>query len=268
MLSSGKISFEDVKKMLASFSAEGGKFENLMQRQSTSFLGMLSTLKDTINITLAAVGEGIRPIATKLMGAFLPMLEVMRAFAVSTGPLAGNIVAMTTAVIGLTTSIMSARLAMQMMGLTFRQVLIGTGWGIALIALGVALGVIISGIQKLYAWLMSLKPVQEAMAVATAKLTAAWGVLKDALFTVWESMKMVFASIVDAIENTLGVKFASLPATVMDAFIWIVQVITDFVSDMAAWTVVILENWQTVWEMMKIYTWLIVTGKQIGRAHV
>lgn len=253
MLSKGKVSFDDLKKILAGFSGEGGKFYNLMERQSTSFLGVMSTLKDTINLTFAAIGEGIRPIAVKIIAATLPILDFIRQLATSTGPLMGNIVAMTTAVIGLTTSIMSARVAMQLMGLTFKQVLIGTGWGIALIALGVALGFAVTGIQKLWGWLMTLKPVQDAMSSAVTNLKVAWEMLSSTLSIIGSAMMAVFQSIVASIESTLGFSFAELPTTVSEAFIWIVQMLSQFVADAAAIIAAVAQNWQLTWDIIKTY---------------
>jgi len=63
MLSRGKISFEDFRKIMASMSGEGGRFANLMEKQSKSFLGLLSTLKDDLGITARQIGEVLIPTA-------------------------------------------------------------------------------------------------------------------------------------------------------------------------------------------------------------
>lgn len=63
MLSKGEISFDDVKDIFRNLSAEGGRFANLMERQSTSFLGLKSTLSDAINIMVRGIGQEMLPIA-------------------------------------------------------------------------------------------------------------------------------------------------------------------------------------------------------------
>jgi hypothetical protein len=62
MLSSGRITFQGVKDIFESMSKEGGRFANLMERQSTSFLGLVSTFKDSVNIMFRQIGEEFIPI--------------------------------------------------------------------------------------------------------------------------------------------------------------------------------------------------------------
>jgi len=50
LTSEGKIGFEDVKQAFANMSGEGGKFFNLMDKQSKTAMGIISNLKDTIGI--------------------------------------------------------------------------------------------------------------------------------------------------------------------------------------------------------------------------
>lgn len=63
MLSQGRVSFEDFKKIMASLSGEGGRFENMMERQSRSYLGLWSTMKDNVNLAARALGERLLPAA-------------------------------------------------------------------------------------------------------------------------------------------------------------------------------------------------------------
>lgn len=80
MLSQGQISFEDLRKILASLSAEGGRFANLMEKQSTSLLGLWSTLKDAMGITARTIGEVLVPTAKDLVTVTIQGVEVVRNF--------------------------------------------------------------------------------------------------------------------------------------------------------------------------------------------
>lgn len=58
IVKAGKIGFKDVEKALFSLTTEGGKFAGLMGKQAQTTEGLLSTLKDNVNIALASFGEG------------------------------------------------------------------------------------------------------------------------------------------------------------------------------------------------------------------
>ena len=57
MVSNGEIGFDKVQKALMGLTAEGGRFENLMQKQSQSLGGMISNLKDAWDIFLRGEGQ-------------------------------------------------------------------------------------------------------------------------------------------------------------------------------------------------------------------
>ncbi|MFZ3233258.1 MAG: tape measure protein [Patescibacteria group bacterium] len=57
MVEKGKVGFPDVQRALESLTAEGGKFHNMMAKQSTSLGGLWSTLSDTFgNLSRNIVG--------------------------------------------------------------------------------------------------------------------------------------------------------------------------------------------------------------------
>lgn len=56
MLTSGEVGFDDLRKILARSSEEGGKFFNLMDRQSKTLLGVWSTLTDRIDTAMRRIG--------------------------------------------------------------------------------------------------------------------------------------------------------------------------------------------------------------------
>ena len=78
LISQGAISFEDVRKALENLTTGSGRFANLMERQSQSFLGILSNIKDFLIINAIAIGKELLPQAKAMAKEFLAILEVNR----------------------------------------------------------------------------------------------------------------------------------------------------------------------------------------------
>ena len=55
MITDGKVGFADVEQAFKNMSSEGGRFFNLMERQSTTLSGTVSNLKDSWNIFLEGI---------------------------------------------------------------------------------------------------------------------------------------------------------------------------------------------------------------------
>lgn len=71
MVSKGKIGFGDVEKALFSLTQEGGRFFNLMEKQSHSLLGMFSNFQDWLGMLAVDIGNDLLPLAKELLGEFL-----------------------------------------------------------------------------------------------------------------------------------------------------------------------------------------------------
>ena len=83
MLSKGKISFEDVKGIFGMLTSEGGRFANMMKKQSQSFLGLWSTLTDAIGITTREIGTIFLPAAKAVVKVLIQTSEMARQTAVA-----------------------------------------------------------------------------------------------------------------------------------------------------------------------------------------
>ena len=59
MVHAGKVGFDDVNQALSNMTNGQGKFANLMERQSKSFLGVWSNLKDQMDLIAKSIGDGI-----------------------------------------------------------------------------------------------------------------------------------------------------------------------------------------------------------------
>lgn len=63
LVTAGKVGFPEVKKAIESMTNEGGKFYNLMEKQSSSLTGQISNLEDAWDMMLNDLGEKIQGIA-------------------------------------------------------------------------------------------------------------------------------------------------------------------------------------------------------------
>jgi len=59
MVSAGKIGFADVEKVFLRMTDEGGKFANLMEKQSSSITGRISNIKDAIDVMFNEIGKNM-----------------------------------------------------------------------------------------------------------------------------------------------------------------------------------------------------------------
>lgn len=76
-VSDGKVSFEEIKGAMNTATSEGGQFFGSMDKQSKTFNGQLSTLKDNFNSLL---GEAMKPLFDFLTEKVLPTLNNFDAF--------------------------------------------------------------------------------------------------------------------------------------------------------------------------------------------
>jgi tape measure domain-containing protein len=79
MISTGQVGFDDLRAVIAKLSAEGGRFNNLMEKQSGTFQGLLSTLKDGIAAELTKIGQTLLPMATRGVQAAMWLVEAFAA---------------------------------------------------------------------------------------------------------------------------------------------------------------------------------------------
>lgn len=91
MVSEGAIGFETMKIALEGLSGEGGKFFNLMERQSTSLGGLWSNLKDQISLTARTIGEELLPYLKPVVEKLIEMTGSLRAFVEENPKLAAGI---------------------------------------------------------------------------------------------------------------------------------------------------------------------------------
>ena len=75
LVSAGKIGFPEVEKAFISMTSEGGRFFDLMDKQSKSFFGIMSNILDVLILQARAIGKGLLPQAKELAKEFLKFIE-------------------------------------------------------------------------------------------------------------------------------------------------------------------------------------------------
>lgn len=68
---SGQISFEAVKAALESLTSQGGRFYNLMENQSKTFLGTVSNMADSFYQVRVALGDALMPVAKRVVDSMI-----------------------------------------------------------------------------------------------------------------------------------------------------------------------------------------------------
>lgn len=77
MASEGKISFEVLEKAFVNLTSQGGMYFGMMEKQSTTFKGVFSTLTDSINMGLATVGKPIMEQLIPHMSTLIQKIEMI-----------------------------------------------------------------------------------------------------------------------------------------------------------------------------------------------
>lgn len=168
MVSEGKVGFADVEQAFINMTSEGGKFANLMDKQSQTTAGQISNLKDEITLMAESVGQTLLPTVKNLLEKIKPVIEKVSEWIKENPELTKKIILVSGAIAGLTTVV----------GL-----------------LGLALPVIISGFSLL------LSPVGLVIGAITALII----VFRKDLFSAFKDGGEKIRNFVDMLNEKTGV---------------------------------------------------------------
>lgn len=76
----GKITFDQVKVALESLTKEGGKFYNLMESQSKTFLGTVSNMSDSFYGVQVALGNALLPVAQRVVNFLIDKFSALQKY--------------------------------------------------------------------------------------------------------------------------------------------------------------------------------------------
>lgn len=157
MLSGGKVTFEEFRKILKAQTQEGGRFFNLMQRQSQSFLGLISTLKDGWNILGRELAGAIIPVAKQVVAITIKAVDAGLEFVKANKMAASAALVGAVAFATLGASILAASVATKVFSLTWTQLAIKIGLVSGLVSGVLAAGASIGWlVGKNWEWIRSM----------------------------------------------------------------------------------------------------------------
>lgn len=135
MVTAGKVGFADVQAALANLTGEGGRFFNLMERQSGSLAGQWSNFKDQIALTARAIGEQLLPYLKPVMEYMIGLAHAVRDFVAEHPRLSASILVLILGLTGLMALLLP--LAMALPGLIIMWGGLGTAIGAVAAVIGV-----------------------------------------------------------------------------------------------------------------------------------
>ncbi len=91
-MEAGKIGFDQVLGAFQAVTSEGGMFFNMMEEQSKTLSGRISTLKDAVNSVFREVGQALMPAAKEAVEELLSIVENNKQSIVSLGQSVGEFV--------------------------------------------------------------------------------------------------------------------------------------------------------------------------------
>jgi len=174
MLSKGKISFDDFKAIMEGLSKEGGRFYNMMIRQSQSLTGLESTLADAWNIMTRQLAGGLVPAMKLYTRLQIIAVEGLSAINEALGDMSGWAMAGAVSLTLLASAFGLAAIGTKLLGISLLQMMVGSGIALVFVAAAAGAGMLVGMIAKLISWMSELSAVTKPIADGWAMITAAF----------------------------------------------------------------------------------------------
>jgi tape measure domain-containing protein len=155
LASEGKIGFKSLEKAFENMTGEGGRFEDMMKRQSKTAAGMLSTIEGKLQMIGIAVGtelvntvkpaiELVMNSITALTDAFSALDDETKETIITATKIATALTLAAVAVKGIAVAWKAVSFWAKQAGLSMKGAIIGTGIGAAIVALSIIMADIIT----------------------------------------------------------------------------------------------------------------------------
>jgi tape measure domain-containing protein len=220
MVSAGEIGFPEVQKALKSLTEEGGRFNDLMTKQSQSLGGMISNLKDAWNQFLVGAGAPLMDWAKQFVG-FLtdvvntklpPLITLIVSFATEVGNLYRQLKEKLTPTFTVLVELFNSQVlpSLQSLWNTLKTQLgpaIAELWTALqpymplLATMAKLLGTIL--VAAIYTLLVVLAKLLEGLAYVVTAIIKVNTTVLNAIRTVWEPLSRVFQTVADKLSNII-----------------------------------------------------------------
>lgn len=149
MLSTGQVGFEDLRDILKGLTSEGGRFFNMMQRQSQTLEGRISTLKDNVDILARTIGTSLAEEVKGLVNWLNNAVETTQRLTDTTGNMIPRALQLITIMATLEAALLGAGVAAKFFGVSLSAAIGGGIWAAAFVALAGAIGLVIGAMENL-----------------------------------------------------------------------------------------------------------------------
>lgn len=247
MQESGKISFDLVVKAMKRMTGEGGIFFEAMKKQSTTFSGLWSTVKGNIASMGEALGRQLLPAMKRVLtvaGEYTQrLLLIDEAY---DGFISKTIIA--------TSAVVALALAMQQMGgismatsRVVRVALVSSGVGLLIAAVGTAIG----GLIFLFGYMKKLAETAGTWGEAVNRVTVAWQRIGEAVDVVFVRIVAAVNRLGEWVAAQFGFTWEEIATGANSFLLWLVDAVSAFILDLAEWLVVLVTEFDTVWDLIK-----------------
>jgi tape measure domain-containing protein len=210
--SEGKISFANLQQAFTDLSGEGGMFYNLMDSQSKTFAGQISTLKGQMQTTGVAIGEALLPVITPLvqkLGEFTTWVSANKEVIAKWVPIIAKVIV----VIGSLIAIIRIWMGVQTM---INFLLTANPIGLIIVAIGALIGLIAAVIVKWDEWGAALSFFMGPLGMIIS--------LFQSIRRNWDMIKKSFS------EGGIIEGFKAIGKTILDAVLYPIQKVLDAVA--------------------------------------
>ena len=226
-----------------------GRAAKVAAARMNTFVGILLKLK-------SALGEFAIAAVTPVLKAIEPLVSFVGFLAANMatvsdilvdlnkrmGGFTGNVIKATVGTMALVRAITLIGPAARVAGFLVRMALVKTGIGILVVAIGTAVGAIITFIN----WLKNTKAVQDALAANADKFRMAWERVKQAFELIVDAISFGLNMIMAWIEEWTGISIPTIANSIEGMAAQAIGFIADFVLDAAEWFLAFAQNWQKV----------------------
>lgn len=211
--SEGKIGFKDIEAAFQGMTGEGSKFFGLMEKQSGTTSGRLSTLRDNFAELSRKIGETLLPVVNFLVTVFSKLLSVLKPVAPILVPLAGVIGTVTIAIIAFNSALVKTIASTTIMVVrAIPSAIVSFGrMAIASFAAAGPLGVLAAGIAGIGYAIYQLSQPSELFTKVVNKAKAEGKSFAETIVAYNDAIRESAAKTAQFLQNTL--KFAAITIT-------------------------------------------------------
>lgn len=185
----GKITADVMKEAFSTMSGEGGRFFNMMEKQSETAGGKISTLIGKLQMMGIAIGEKLVPIIAKMADKLIAFVEYINKNQTVFKVVGGAILGMATAIV----TIIGAIKAWSAVQAVINFLLTANPIGLIVVAIGALVGAIIAAWQTSETFRGVLFGLWEGLKLVGNAIFDSLIAPLEGFMTVWQGLKEVFS---------------------------------------------------------------------------